>query len=1122
MVSIYIHKLLLLVVVILLSFSLVSAVCTEDDGGNRPFTAGTAQGNYYGGPYEVKDDYCVDAESLVEYYCDSGSLVETTISCEENCQDGVCERSEFLPDTEAVSFWIGKYSKYFDLQSGTWKNDDGGAWGPGWSGRLGTCKEHYVEATDIQMLTTSGLIKDWKAADDSLIDSKKPIFECIKTCDDTDDGIRATLAGSVTSDDGASLSDNCQDAFVLNEAYCDTSGKVGLASWKELPCEYGCQDGACIAADDTERIAYATHDYLTNMHYLNGEWEYTVVNGQGIYFPTHDQLSYCQLWWPDTLSVRPYKEETLTFQHRIMNPGLSQTQTVTTIQCVRPGDECTDIDRGENVFIQAKTLFTDDSNNIDTCLDANTLREYTCPDSFVDIACPYGCQNGACIQGNDRSCLDPDMKDTSTKTTVTGTPLPGITATSDTCHTSFQVDEFYCTEDDYIAYDRISCDEGFVCQNGACIPEHTEDGVACREGYNCKKFSQGSPSRDTANHHNNPVLACRVAFGNNMNIAKPSGDIFLKNWRVKGTTGYMYHLWLDDGLGDFYRCETGTCTDPDNQNEFVKTTTEGPVNGVNTQKTDLCINANTVREYYCENNRMRSKVISCDHGCDQGACTPGSLAGSNLVIFTENYRPMYMTDTGEWEYSPSASRYSTINRNVLSFCKNRFPGSKEVKYTDELSLSIWKKFLPGDNTYTATGKVFECLAQKDQTPRVADMGQYTTPRYYDGNSWIIKPHSLKSQDLNDVCAYAFAGAVGVEDQVYTMEFAFNNYELSWSNSFSNLKETKRCIIDENAMCTDTDKGQNKNFVKGTVTSTTAFFDGENQVNSATDTCVDTGTLREYSCVGVTASYKDVNCACENGACVDEVTCTDSEQSANLFQKGFITGVNHQGRRYTSYDYCRSSQRIKEYYCKGSSPYATIRTCAYGCEDGACKKSAQTPGGTTGPGSGGSLNRGGSTWTRPNVGNNNLANSDVSNTRPPIRTPPSNSGSDNLRGGDTGVDDQNDQRTTTPPTDNADTGILRGAADEDQVSTTYWTRWFDRDNPGGYGDYEGRRWFPICDEPTDIQCKTVDGVDWKDTGEAVSCTTRLGLSCVNKRQSDGRCEDYKIRFLCPRTSGGVSP
>ena len=82
----------------------------------------------------------------------------------------------------------------------------------------------------------------------------------------------------------------------------------------------------------------------------------------------------------------------------------------------------------------------------------------------------------------------------------------------------------------------------------------------------------------------------------------------------------------------------------------------------------------------------------------------------------------------------------------------------------------------------------------------------------------------------------------------------------------------------------------------------------------------------------------------------------------------------------------------------------------------------------------------------------------------------------------------------------------------------WTGWQDIDDASGNGDYEmlqdatnqGR----ACANPISVECQTLSGVPWYNTGEAYTCNTGNGGWCRNADQPDGFCLDYRVRFLCP--------
>ncbi|XP_065141778.1 uncharacterized protein [Paramisgurnus dabryanus] len=84
-----------------------------------------------------------------------------------------------------------------------------------------------------------------------------------------------------------------------------------------------------------------------------------------------------------------------------------------------------------------------------------------------------------------------------------------------------------------------------------------------------------------------------------------------------------------------------------------------------------------------------------------------------------------------------------------------------------------------------------------------------------------------------------------------------------------------------------------------------------------------------------------------------------------------------------------------------------------------------------------------------------------------------------------------------------------------------TRWFDRDDPSGNGDFEYLsdllKEYPglICQNPIGIEAQTVSGLQASQTGNVFQVyNTISGFACVNEEQGGVQCDDYKVRFLCP--------
>ncbi|NP_001164712.1 oikosin-like protein precursor [Saccoglossus kowalevskii] len=81
----------------------------------------------------------------------------------------------------------------------------------------------------------------------------------------------------------------------------------------------------------------------------------------------------------------------------------------------------------------------------------------------------------------------------------------------------------------------------------------------------------------------------------------------------------------------------------------------------------------------------------------------------------------------------------------------------------------------------------------------------------------------------------------------------------------------------------------------------------------------------------------------------------------------------------------------------------------------------------------------------------------------------------------------------------------------------WTGWFDRDDPGGTGDWEttADASHEICSAPSAIEAQTLDGIPAMTTGEIFSeYSPDVGFVCKIADQPDNTCLDYKTRYCCP--------
>lgn len=87
----------------------------------------------------------------------------------------------------------------------------------------------------------------------------------------------------------------------------------------------------------------------------------------------------------------------------------------------------------------------------------------------------------------------------------------------------------------------------------------------------------------------------------------------------------------------------------------------------------------------------------------------------------------------------------------------------------------------------------------------------------------------------------------------------------------------------------------------------------------------------------------------------------------------------------------------------------------------------------------------------------------------------------------------------------------------------WSPWLDVSRPGrgvDSGDYDtldnlrahGHR---VCQAPRAVECRAEDapGGLHRALGQHVECSPTTGLTCHNRDQVSGLCDNYQIRVLC---------
>ncbi|XP_072826841.1 mucin-5AC [Vicugna pacos] len=87
----------------------------------------------------------------------------------------------------------------------------------------------------------------------------------------------------------------------------------------------------------------------------------------------------------------------------------------------------------------------------------------------------------------------------------------------------------------------------------------------------------------------------------------------------------------------------------------------------------------------------------------------------------------------------------------------------------------------------------------------------------------------------------------------------------------------------------------------------------------------------------------------------------------------------------------------------------------------------------------------------------------------------------------------------------------------------WSQWLDVSRPGrgtDSGDFDTlenlrAHGYQVCRAPRQVECRAegAAGVPLQVLGQHVECSPQVGLTCYNRDQASGLCENYQIRILC---------
>lgn len=452
---------------------------------------------------------------------------------------------------------------------------------------------------------------------------------------------------------------------------------------------------------------------------------------------------------------------------------------------------CADSDNGKNA-LEAGSVMVGDQPYNDSCADSSSVYEYYCLDNAVQsetVACPAGteCRGGECAA---YVCSDTDggrVQD------VLGTVRKGADNRTDECVGMDAVLEYYCLGND-MAEIELACGSGKSCLNGACAE------LACIDsdgGYNI--YAKGT-----------------LREGPNVYADYCSGISSVKEYYCSGD----HAVPVTASCGEDFYCSNGacleyTCSDTDDGRDEGE---YGTARKGSEESSDECYDEDTVLEYYCSDNEIKSARMDCgsDEICDGGECVQEECSDTD----GGNDRAEYGTVTVDGD----RYRDSCIGLYSLTeyFCDGQDYDSDEILCTSHNEL-CWEN---------------ECSpAECEDSDGGRDSGIYGTVRLWTDNGY--------SSSESDGCS---------DDGRSVRERYCSDLKISTQTIGCAAEEEcsgGRCI---EATCSDSDGGRSY-IVAGTVTKGAVV-----QKDNCDQT--DSTVLYEYYCSGNEIRYEEYTCLTE--------------------------------------------------------------------------------------------------------------------------------------------------------------------------------------------------------------------------------------------------------------------
>jgi len=275
-------------------------------------------------------------------------------------------------------------------------------------------------------------------------------------CNDTDAGLNTTFAGAAVKGNETDA-DYCLDSAQLVEYDCldNTITKTVV----QCGAHSECVDGACTAENESAQDLGAEPG-------CNGTSEPDIYSRGTV---TWNGTSYSDLC-VDYHNVKDYFCQDGKLES--INNNCPGGYACSGGMCAPLVLTCTATAPANDTTVRGRTTVSRGlgtvSEDIDDCVDLQTIRKYYClqngSDTYEEFSCGSGkkCVDGRCVRS---TCTETDGgRDIyrAGTTTVQGH------SSMDVCTDDHTVHEYYCYGDGVLD-EEIGCGTGYLCDNGACI-----------------------------------------------------------------------------------------------------------------------------------------------------------------------------------------------------------------------------------------------------------------------------------------------------------------------------------------------------------------------------------------------------------------------------------------------------------------------------------------------------------------------------------------------------------------------------------------------------------------------------------------------------------------------------